>query len=367
MIETKQMPDSVKARHILIPYVGAMRAPAEITQTEAEAKKTADSLLTILKRDKSKFEKFVTDFSSDQGSVTKGGKYDWFPYAQMVPEFRDFTFENKVGSIDVVKTAFGFHIIEVEGHKNLQKAVKLATFSRKIEPSEATENAIFQDAETFASDLETGNDMTELAKERGLNVQPVVGLTAMEDRVSSLGSQREIVSWAFNKSSKVGEIKRFDLDNGYAVVSLTAKRKKGLSLGNSGLLVRKKLADKKKSNLIKEKMEGDNLADIASIFDTEVHTSRAVSLGSPVLPGMGRAPALIETMVGLDEGKLYTDVDSKNGVFAVKILKKDSPEPLENYNNSRLQLVNTKKARSQKSYEILKKFADIEDNRAIFY
>ena len=67
----------------------------------------------------------------------------------MVPEFRDFTFEGNVGDLGVVKTAFGFHIIEVEGQKNIQSALKLATFSRKIEASEETENAIFRKSRNF--------------------------------------------------------------------------------------------------------------------------------------------------------------------------------------------------------------------------
>ena len=58
------------------------------------------------------------------------------------------------GDLGVVKTAFGFHIIEIEGQKNKQDALKLATFSRKIEASEDTENTIFEKAETFASETQ---------------------------------------------------------------------------------------------------------------------------------------------------------------------------------------------------------------------
>ena len=68
----------------------------------------------------------------------------------MTPDFRDFVFEGKNGDIDVVKTPFGFHIIKIDGQKNNQTALKLATYSRQIIASEATENAIFQKAEQFA-------------------------------------------------------------------------------------------------------------------------------------------------------------------------------------------------------------------------
>ncbi len=69
MVDAKQLPDSVKSRHILIPYVGAASAGPEVTQTEEQAKTTADSLAGILKGNRAKFESFVTEFSSDKGSV----------------------------------------------------------------------------------------------------------------------------------------------------------------------------------------------------------------------------------------------------------------------------------------------------------
>ena len=367
LVEVKQMPDSVKARHILIPFLGARSAAPSVTQNELEAKNTADSLLVILKKDKSKFEEFVTQFSSDTGSISKGGKYDWFPYERMVPEFRDFSFENKVGDIAVVKTDFGFHIIEIEGQKNKQPALRIATFSRKIIASEETENNIFQKAETFASELSQGKDMLELAKEDSLTVQPVLSLKALDERISTLGDQRPIIRWAFENSTKENDIKRFDIENGYAVVKLTAKRKKGLSLGNFKFSIRNILLNEKKASLIKQKIKGDNLEEIAQSFNKTVNSSKAVSLGSPVLPGVGRSTEIITILTNLEENKTYTGIEAQNGVFVVKIVKKDKPTVLDNYKSFSYTILNARKAKSTQSFEAMKKMADIEDNRATIY
>ena len=62
-------------------------------------------------------------------------------------DFADFIYKNKVGSIDVVETAFGFHIISVDDQTDPQKAVKLVTYARLIEASEETENNVFEQAE----------------------------------------------------------------------------------------------------------------------------------------------------------------------------------------------------------------------------
>ena len=367
LVAVSQMPDSVKSRHILIPFVGALRAPSEIISTEAEAKATADSLLTIIKRDKSKFASLAKELSSDKVSGVKGGDLDWYVYGTMTPEFRDYTFEGKTGDIGVVKSPFGFHIIEIQNQKNIQKVVKVANFTRKIEASEDTENAIFQKAETFTLDISSENDMLELAKEQKLTVQPIQGIKALDERVSSLGNQREIVKWAFENSTKDNDIKRFDVDNGYAVVKLTKKNKKGLTVGSGKFDIRNILLKKKKTQMIVEKMKGKTLEEIAQTFGKTKSTSRAVSLSSPVLPGAGRSEDLIGALASLEENKLYNPIEATNGVFAVKILKKEVPQKIENYNSYRNQILTTLQAKSSKTFEVLKKSADIEDYRATFY
>jgi len=366
LVAVKQMPDSVKARHILIPFLGTSNDPSN-TLTEEQAKKMADSLLIIVKEDNSKFADLAKTISSDKGSGAKGGDLDWFTYERMVPEFRDYSFENKVGDIGVVKSQFGFHIIDIQEQKNLQKSVKLATFSREIIPSEETENAIYQEAETFASQISEGKKFEDLAKDQKLTIQPVEGLKAMDERVSSLGNQRQIITWAFNKDSKVNNIKRFDIEKGYAVVKLTAKNEKGLNLGTAKSLIKTKLLNEKKSNLIKEKIKGDNLQDIAKIFNSKVQSSRAVSIGSPILTDAGRSEDIITTLITLPEGKLYKAINSTNGVFSVKILKKDSPKPLENYTSSKNTVWNLNKSKGSRVYNALKKVTTIKDNRAAFY
>jgi len=226
----KQLPDSVKASHILISFIGSATADATVTQTEEEAKKQADSILNIVKLDESKFEEIAKEVSIDKVSGAKGGDLGWFVYATMIPDFRDYVFENKVGEMEIVKSQFGFHIIRIDGQKNHQRTVQLATFSRKIYPSEKTENEIFEKAETLASEMASGKDLKELAKDNNYVVRSVLDIKVFDYNLSSLGSQRQIVRWIFENNTKINDIKRFDTDNGYAVVIMTKKNKEGLSI-----------------------------------------------------------------------------------------------------------------------------------------
>ena len=144
--EVVQIPDSIKGAHILIPFIGSASASQTTTKTEAQAKKSADSIFKLVRRNKKKFAAIADELNPD-GTKGKGGDIDWIPVKAAYSLDKDFgeaLFFNKKGDINVVKTKFGYHIIRVDDSKKKQTAVKLATFARKIEASQATENTIFK-------------------------------------------------------------------------------------------------------------------------------------------------------------------------------------------------------------------------------
>ena len=363
-----QLPDSAQARHILIPFVGASSADATVTKTEEEAKNTADSLLAVVKADKSKFADLAKEMSSDKGSAEKGGFYDWFPYNQMVPTFRDFVFEGKEGDMGVVKSPFGFHVIKVEGHKNFQPVVKLATFGRKIEASEATENKIFQDAETFALELANGKNFDEVVKEKELSSLPVVGIKALDENVPSVGNERQIVTWSFDKDVEVGDSKRFDIKGGYAVAVLTGKSEKGLmSVDKATSQVRPIILNEKKAEMIAQKMNGSNLQEIATANSQTVKTAADISLVSPTLSGVGYEPKVVGAMLYAKENQMYNKIAGDRGVYAFVVEKKETPTTLPNYDTFRKRIAADRKNRTYQMYEAVKKASDVEDNLSSFY
>ena len=361
----KQLPDSVKASHILIPFVGSTINDPSITQNEAEAKIVADSLLTIIKSDKSKFEGLAKDMSIDKTSGSKGGDLGWFVYSTMIPEFRDYVFENKVGDIEIIKTQFGYHIIKIDGQKNQQKNVQIATFARKIEASEKTENDIFEKAETFASDLTSGKDINELAKEFNYSIMPVLNLKELDDNISQLGSQRQITRWIFEENIEEGDIKRFDTDNGYAVVKLVKKHKKGLT--SRGGNVRSILLNEKKAALIAEKSSADNLEEIAKQNNVPVKSAMAISNTSPVLSGEGRFPEVAGVVTSLEENKLTKNIIGQKGVVFAMVTKKNIATKLDNYQSFKKSIERNLTNRNIQIYNALKENSNIVDNRANFY
>jgi len=365
VIAIKQIPDSAKVRHILIPFKGAQSAGPEVTTTEAEAKTTADSLLTILKRNRSKFPDFVTEFSSDQGSVAKEGRYDWHPYNTMVPEFNDFEFEGKTGDLGVVKTVFGFHIIEVEGQKNKTKAVQVGTISRKIEPSETTTDKVFRDASNFEINAGKG-DFEAVAKESKFTLRPVNGIKVLDENIPGVGDQRQIVRWAFDEDAEVGDIKRFNIPNGYVIVQLVAKHKAGLmSADDATASVLPIIRKEKKAKLIRDRVSATTLEDFAKAENTNVRTATGINMKNPTISGAGREPLLAGAAFGLKEGETSGLIDGTNGVYMVQVTKITPAVELENYQAAANRVAQQKAtAVNSKLYNALKDAADIEDNRA---
>ncbi|CAM1371934.1 peptidylprolyl isomerase [Tenacibaculum xiamenense] len=366
--EVTQLPDSAQARHILVPFVGASSADPSITRTEEEAKVLADSLIAAVKKTPSKFADLAKDFSSDKGSASKGGFYDWFGYNRMVPEFRDFVFKGNKNDLGVVKTVFGFHVIRIEDQKNFQPVLRLATFGKEIVASDATENTIYQDAELFAQDIANGKSYDETLKEKNLKSLPAVGLKALDENVPGLGSEREIITWAFEKDVNVGDYKRFDIEGGYAVVVLTNKTAKGLmSVDKATATVRPILVKEKKAEMLEAKMAGSTLEEIAKSAGQTVRNINKVNLQSPTLAGVGYEPKVIGAMLSAKENEVFNNVVGDRGVFAFAVESKELPTALPNYDTYRKRLANERRNKSFQIFEAIKKASDIEDNVGNFY
>ena len=365
LIAVKQIPDSAKVRHILIPFTGAQSAGPDVLQTEVEAKVTADSLLTLLKKNRSKFPEFVKGFSSDQGSVAKEGRYDWHAYNTMVPEFNDFEFEGKTGDLGVVKTVFGFHIIEVEGQKNKTKAIQVGTISRKIEPSEATTDKVFRDASNFEINAGKG-DFSVLATDNKYTLRPVNGIKVLDENIPGVGNQRPIVRWTFEEDVEVGDIKRFNIPNGYVIAQLVAKHKAGLmSADDATAKVLPIIRKEKKAKIIMDRVSATTLEDLAAAEKTNVRTAAGINMKNPTISGAGREPILTGTAFGLNEGETSELIEGAKGVYMVQVTKVTPAVELDSY-QAAANRVEQEKASSvnTKLYNALKEASEIEDNRA---
>ncbi|MBT8187360.1 MAG: peptidylprolyl isomerase [Croceitalea sp.] len=358
---------SVKASHILVVYEGATRANPEIKRTKEEAEAEAKRLLAEAKKPDADFTALARD-NSDGPSAPRGGDLGYFQEGIMADEFNDFCFGNKVGTIGLVETEFGFHIIKVD---DKQDVIQVATLSRAIEPSEETINSLFTDATKFemATTDADPESFSDIAKESEYNVRPVNKLKEMDENLPGLGTQRSVVQWAFNDDTEVGDIRRFDLTNGYAVVQLTRKHEDGLmSVEDASATVLPILRKEKKAQQIMAANPVNTLDDLAKNNGVNISTATALSRKSPTIPGAGREPLVVGKAFGLEEGATSGLIEGETGIFMIKVTKKTAAVTLPNYITfSNTLTTSNRNAVNSAVYNALKDGAEIEDNRATFY
>ena len=131
--DVKMLPDSIGARHILLP---------------ADKKAQADSILTALKGGAS-FAELSEKYSIDPQAKLRGGDLGVFSPDQMVEEFSQAALDTKQGDFFETTTRFGIHIGQVTSKSKPVKKVQLAVITDKVEPSEATQQAVYGKVSQF--------------------------------------------------------------------------------------------------------------------------------------------------------------------------------------------------------------------------
>lgn len=366
-VAVEQIPDSAKARHILISYQGSPIG-AGITRTQEEAEALADSLVQVVQQDTTQFAELAAQFSADRSNSADGGELGWFTPGTMVPEFNDFVFSQNEGEIGVIETDFGYHIVDIQEQTEEERAMKMASVVREIEPSEESLNNLFAEVTKFEIAAGKG-DFEAVAEEFGKEVRPVKEIKALEENIPGIGTERRIVQWAFGDEAKVGGIKRFDTNEGYVVVQVTGKNEKGLqSVESASATVLPILQKEKKAEIIEEQIQSNSLEKIAQQFEVSVETASAVNRSSPVLPGAGEEPLVVGTAFGMEEGEVSRPIAGNSGVFVIELLAKNPAAEIDSYMPFRNRETASKRANiGSDVIEALKEKAEIEDKRARFY
>ena len=357
---------NIRASHILISYKDAERAQPDVVRTKQEAEALANDLLRQVRRDSDRIGALALQYS-DGPSKNTAGDLGFFQEGGMDDKFFAFADQSKVGSVGLVETDFGFHIIKVVDKQDL---VLLASVSREIVPSDQTANRVFKDATQFEMDAGK-EDFASIAEENNFSLRTVNQVAALDENLPGLPEQRNIVQWAFSDETSVGDIKRFNLSyGGYAVVQVTAAREKGLASPQEVFaeVTRAVLKEKKAAQIIAENKAVNSLEDFAAKNGVELVNALAVNQKSGTLVGAGFEPYIVGSAFSLKEGETSALIKGNNGVYMLQVTAKKVADELEDYTVYAKQL--TAQGRERLGAAIVKALetsAEIEDNRALYY
>ena len=87
MIDVQERPDSNEGKAYPYFIPGRTRADQNIKRSKKQAKRTADSLLDVVKKHPEQFEAFARKMSNDPTAKEKAGDLGWFADGAMIYAF----------------------------------------------------------------------------------------------------------------------------------------------------------------------------------------------------------------------------------------------------------------------------------------
>ena len=374
IVDMQSRPDSLKASHILISYAGAANSQDTITKEQAEAK--ANELLAQLRsnpKNEGLFAELAEANSTDPGSKSKGGDLDWFTDGAMVAPFNEYVVNNPVGSLGIVETIFGYHIIKVTDKTQAQPKVRLAYLTHEITPSTKTYQNTFAEANKFVTESKNYDQFNAAVEREGLTKRTMPRMNAATYQITGIDNPRQIVRWAFDDKTKVGDVSSiFDLDDMFVVAALTNIVPEGYAPMEAVIDQAKyQVINKKKGEMAVEKMKAcaNDVNRMVNELGAESATVSDVTIDSRVLSNFGVEADIIGTLLGMKEGEEVGPIAGNSSAFILKNVKLTPAEATTDYSDILREKTSqfNNKVLNGSVYNALKNLADIKDNRAVFY
>ncbi len=372
LLGVKSIADSAKARHILIPTMDPQTQ--QPINSDSAAKKLADSLLVVINKG-GDFAALAKQFSTDQGSKDKGGFYDYFPYGQMMPEFNDFAFNKPAGTRGIVKTPYGYHVIEAMGTKGSSPAYKIAFLSKEIYATEGTFNKANQEATKLSAQKNSKEFDAYIAKN---GLQKISWPTIVKENDYSIGQlqdARQLVRWAYE--AKKGDVSEpFNINDEFVVATVDKIEEEGTQTATAARpMVEGVIRNRKKGDIIIKKLGANPTPETAAAaYNKQAQTAGAdssITFITPIIPNVGMEPKVI----GASFNKAYQTKPSPaiaggTGVFVVKVNSigvkaADTPEAAAQKISQRVAAAKQQIAAGW--FEGLKNQATIKDNRSKYF
>lgn len=364
----KSLPDSVRARHILLSV--------QQGEDPAVAKALADSLANIL-RNGGDWNVLAMQFSKDPGSSATGGVYEWFPDGKMVGPFNDYCFQTKPGVIGVVETEFGYHIIEVlTVSPNATLKALIGTIDRKVMASNETFEVAYQKADEFAGKNTNSPDVAtfeKAAQTAGFTTRPADNIKPIDKMIAGVGNDcREVVRWIYNaKPDQVSN--SFRVDNKFVIVmvkNIIPEGYKPIDDIKEQLTIAAK-REKKAQTLIEKAnaaLAGNTTIEaVAAKLSLQAMPADGINFDSQYVPGLGPEPAVLGTLVTVKVNALSKPIQGAQGVFVITPASITPPAAITDYAATKQGMAMANQNRFYEVFSALKAKAQIKDNRGLYY
>ena len=258
-------------------------------------------------------------------------------------------------------------MIDKKREDNLNK-VLIADVVKEIIPSNESSNENYRKASQ--AEFDANNNLALNYSDANLVINEFESFENFDEGLPSINNSRQVIKWIYEKGSRVGDVKRFDLTDGYIVAKITDLNKKRLpSIEDIRDEISQILSRDKKFKYLNDKYKKNvNIDNIAEEFSLEIENASAVTQYDPILVGAGVEPYIIGSSFSLDIDEVSDLLKGNSGVFIVKLLSKDFATEVDLVQEISNSLTNQELQRiATLIIEVIESKAEIVDNRSFYY
>lgn len=373
MLAKRELPDSVKCRHILVGTVD--QQTGQPIMSDSVAAKLIDSIKNAVNGGASWAELVKKYNPPSDGSRENNGEMTFTSMQIQSPNFaKEFAqfilLDGKQGERKVVKTNFGYHYIEIMEQKKIEPAYKIAYFSRTVEPSDETINSASTAAAQFAVEARNAKQFEAAVTQKKL-VPRIADVRPNDYSIIGLGGARTLVRWIYdNETGDVSE--PTTLGDKVIVALITEERAEGVPDAKTvRAQVEGTIRNQKKAQQIIAKI-GNNrdLNQVATSFQTNVLRADSLSFYSSFIPGLGMEPKLTGAAFNpANKGKVGDPIAGNASVYLFRTENVGLlPAANAAYSDRRTQMeAGMKQSAANASLQSLRTAATVKDRRIKFY
>ncbi len=313
-------------------------------------------------KDISEFIDIYSDISWDSIYVTR---------EDIKSDYDDILFGLNIGQVfGPYKDGNFYKISRMVGKKregNLNK-ILLANVVKEIIPSNESSNNNYRKASQ--AEFDANNNLPLNQTDNALAINNFESFEEFDEGIPGINNSRQIIKWLYDKGSKVGDVKRFDLADGYLVAKIIQFNKKRLTnIDNVRDEISEIILNDKKFSYLKNKYKSTiDIESIAIENNIEIENASAVTQSDPILVGAGTEPYIIGSSFSLMEDEISELLKGNNGIYIVRLKSKQTAEEFnlsQDITNSSIE--SELERMSLLIPEILESNSEIVDNRSLYY
>ena len=258
-------------------------------------------------------------------------------------------------------------MIDKKRDGNLNK-VLLADVVKEIVPSNESSNNNYRKASQ--AEFDANNDLPLNSSDQSLFIDSFNSFEEFDSGLPGVENSRQVIKWLYEDQTRVGNVKRFTLNDGYLVAKAISFNKKSLpNVDDVRDEVSKTLLEDKKFEFLLKKYKGSNDIDLISQdYEIELERATAVTQNDPILVGAGSEPYIIGSSFSLDVDETSNILQGNNGIYIVRLISKDTAEDISIGAAISNSLSDREVERiSTLIPQVLESKAEIVDNRSLYY